>query len=77
MARPRPRKRPLLSSLNLDPEKLASPGYRSTQVNLRLTPDELDSIKAMAKALNLSMSDYLLGLHLQAVKIVSRKKKEK
>ena len=72
----KPRKRARLPDLLLDPDALPGIEYRSKQINLRLTPTELKTIREMAKELKVSVSDYVVGLHLQAVKARSRKKRK-
>ena len=77
MPRPKPRKRAELPDAGLDPEALAVPEYRREQINVRVTEVELRSIRAVAKRLRVSVSDYLVGLHRQAVQHLSQKKKDK
>jgi len=71
------KKRPKLPDMSLDPEALDLPEYRKSQFNIKLSQRELDEIKAMAKRFKVGVSDYLIGLHNQAVAAVSRKKPKK
>ena len=72
----KPKERTKLPDLSIDPDSLPGPEHRSEQINLRLTPTELRTIREMAKGLKVSVSDYVVGLHLQAVNARSRKKRK-
>lgn len=75
MPRPNPRKRKALPDLSIDLEKISAHEYRTAQFNIKLTERELESIRDMAKWLGVSVSDYLVGLHRQALAAASRKRK--
>ena len=75
MPRPKPRKRPKLRDLSIDPEAISAHEYRTAQFNIKLTERELESIRKMAKRLGVSVSDYLVELHRQAEAAMSRKRK--
>jgi hypothetical protein len=77
MPRPHPRKRAPIPDFKIDLEAIAAHEYRTRQINVKVTPSELDSIRAMAKWLRVSQSDYFLGLHRQAVTAAARMKQKK
>ena len=71
MARQRSKRVP---DLGLDPGAIAAKDYRTRQLNIRVSPSDLKSIRAVAKRLGVSVADYLLALHHQAVEALSRRK---
>ena len=70
----KPKRRVGLSSVSVDLERLQRPERRTAQINLRLTPTELTSIRETAKFMKLSVSDYIVGLHQQALEAIFRTK---
>jgi hypothetical protein len=53
----------------------AGPGRRTKIVNFLVSGDELEEMRATAKALDLTLSAYLRGLHRAAVAALRRKRR--
>ena len=62
--RPQKRKRPPQGLVDASTVKGAE--RRGQMLTLRVTPGEHDAIRAAARRLELSIADYLIGLHEQA-----------
>jgi len=83
----KPKKRPELPDLSLDLRALRPREYRTRQLNIKVSKSEFEEMKEGAKPLaepskkpskerpKTGISDYLIGLHQQAVAAVSRRKK--
>ncbi len=67
------KQRRLRSALRtLDVDSLGKAARKSEVVRLRVSPDQKASMQAAAAALGISLSQYLLSLHEQVVRRVSR-----
>jgi len=60
-------KRKAIPELGVDPRKLATAGSKTLRLGIRVSPEEKRAVEAMARRLKVTASDYVLGLHQQAV----------
>lgn len=71
--RPSQKQRRLRSALrSLDVDSLGKAARKTAVVRLRVSPDQKESMRAAAEALGISLSQYLLGLHEQVVRRVTK-----
>lgn len=76
MPGPKPHRRKPIPDFSVDLGEFAAREYRTKQVNIKVTPSELDSVRQMAKYLKVSIADYFLGLHFQAFAAAEKKLKK-
>ena len=70
----KPSKRKTIPKLGIDPSKFDQQAVKSVMLSLRITPEERDEVGATAKSLGVSVGDYVLNLHRQAVEALRRKR---
>jgi len=68
-------KRKVLPDLGLDPRKLDADAAKTLRIGLRVSPSEKREVEATARRLGVSLSDYLMGLHAQAVAALGKGRK--
>ena len=68
-------KRKPIPPLGIDARKIGEDEAKTVRLNVRISPQEKAEIAAVARRLGLTVSDYVLGLHRQAVESLSKRRK--